>query len=60
MVSRKQMDARKRVATCMLLNKLAMNQNYSQQIGLQDSSHYVSFAENDKNMNGKNGKCRES
>lgn len=34
------MGIKNRIATCLLLNKLVDYKKYSQEIGIQDSSHY--------------------
>ena len=40
MVRRKNLDIRSRIATCLLLDKMAENDEWSQRIGVRDSSHY--------------------
>ena len=48
----KYMDVRSRVATCLLLNKLSKNNEYSKLIGVQDRSYYTDTAVKDGNKNG--------
>ena len=49
MVRRKNLDIRSRIATCLLLDKMAENDELSQRIGVRDSSHYTDPAAKDRN-----------
>ena len=44
-------DVRSRIATCLLLNRLSKNYQYSQLIGVQDQSYYTEPAIRDRNTN---------
>lgn len=46
-----EMDVRTRITTCLLLKKLEKNQEYCQQIGVRDSSHFANSSKYDKNGN---------
>lgn len=40
----KGIEVKSRIATCMLLRKLAINREYGNRIGIQDDSHYTNPA----------------